>query len=74
MIIHVPHFLHYWYTFSVPSLSKIADNLDVPQSDNGLTFVVPVIGTGGSVMLLAFAEMFGGFVVWNVLLHTLSSG
>lgn len=63
MIIHVSHFLHYRSTFSVRSLSKIADNLDVQESDSGLTFVVRVIGTGGSVMLLAFAEIFSGFVV-----------
>lgn len=74
MIIHVPHFLHYWYTFSVPSLSKIADNLDVQQSASGLTFVVWVIRTGGSVRLLAFAEMFGGLVLWNMLFYSLSSG
>lgn len=43
MIIHIPHFLHYQYTFSVPSLSKIAGNLDVQQTACGLTFVVHVI-------------------------------
>lgn len=55
-------------------LSKIADNLDVQQSASGLTFVVHVICTGESVRPLAFAEMFGGFVVWNVLFYSLNNG
>lgn len=61
-------------TYFLYLLSKIADNLDVQQSASGLTFVVHVICTGESVRLLVSAELFGGFVVWNVLFYSLNSG
>lgn len=70
MIISIAHLLPYLYAFTAPSPPKITDNLGVQQSASGLTFVIHVIRTGGSHMLLAFAEMFGGFVVWNMLFYS----
>lgn len=71
MIISIPHSLPYLYAFTAPSPPKITDKLGVQQGASGLTFVIiHVICTGGSLMLLAFAEMFGGFVVWNMLFYS----
>lgn len=66
MIISIPHLFPYLYAFTAPSPPKITDNLGLQQSASGLTFVIHVICTGGSCMLLVFAEMCGGFVVWNM--------
>lgn len=67
MVISIPHLLPYLYAFTAPSPPKITDDLGVQQSASSLTFVIHVVRPGGSRTPLALTEMFGGFVVWNML-------
>jgi len=70
MIIHIPYLLRYGYAFTVLSPPRLMASLGVQQRASGLTFVIHGIHTGGSRMLLVFAEMFGGFVMWNRLFYS----
>lgn len=65
-----PSLALFLYAFTAPATPKITDNFGVQQSASGLTFFIHVIRTGGSHMLLAFAEILGGFVEWNMLFYS----